>query len=220
MATNLVVDATSHVRQLTSSERKVGQMKKMKVCLVLLIAIALPTLARADGDRLTLGWLHAVSHVVGNAVAPQPVVVAQPAPVYVQPAPQPTVVYVQQPAPVVYAQPAPQQVVVQQAPVAPPPQTVVVEQPAPVMVQPPPQPMVVVQPAPVAYVPESYVWVGQTPYGWVGNQYCYWNGNGWYACRPEHMARFHEWERGHADYRSHAVHYERGHDLRREEPHR
>jgi hypothetical protein len=99
----------------------------------------------------------------------------------------------------------------------------------PAVVVPPP---VVVAPAPVVVepvmVPDSYVWDGYEYVGVVGGGYFYLGaGNVWLACEPFRLERFHGWERGHPDWRSHAVRNDRfrrdreGHEHpRREEPRR
>ena len=61
----------------------------------------------------------------------------------------------------------------------------------------------------VFYIPESYIWDGNEYVGWVGDRYVYYNGNRWYACGPEQMARFHEYGRSHPDWRSRSYRYER-----------
>jgi hypothetical protein len=77
-----------------------------------------------------------------------------------------------------------------------------------------PQPMVVVAPPPVevapAMVPDSYVWDGYEYVGLVGDQYYYLGpGNVWLFCEPFRLERFHGWERGHADWRNHAIRNDR-----------
>jgi hypothetical protein len=75
----------------------------------------------------------------------------------------------------------------------------VIVQPTP----PPPPPPVVVTPV----YPESYVWDGYENVGVVGGQYYYLGpGNVWLALDADRQARFHDWERGHADWRDHAIH--------------
>jgi hypothetical protein len=84
------------------------------------------------------------------------------------------------------------------------------------------QPFVVVAPRPVVYVappavevapvmvPDSYAWDGYEYVGFVGNQYYYLGpGNVWLFCDPLRLDRFHGWERGHADWRSHAIRNDR-----------
>jgi len=164
---------------------------EMKAKAWLLVAIV-PMFAPAEDDRKTESWLSAISHVLGDAVRPATVVVT--------PAPQQPVVYVQpvsQP-PVVYVQPQP------------------ASQPTVVYVrQPPPQPVVAVV-TPV-YVPEYYVWNGYEYIGWVGNQYVYYSGTVWHPCRPEHIARFHEYSRSHPDWRRRAQRHEHGREPRHEQ---
>jgi hypothetical protein len=74
--------------------------------------------------------------------------------------------------------------------------------PAPVIVA--PAPAVTVQ------VPETYVWDGTENVGVVGTQYYYLGpGNVWLTLDGPRVTRFHEWERGHADWRAHAIHNDR-----------
>ena len=100
--------------------------------------------------------------------------------------------------------------------VAPPPVVV-----APVPPPPPPAPVVV-------EVPDYYVWDGIEYVGFVGDT-CFYLGpsNVWLVCEPFRVARFHDWERFHADWRVHlAVRNERyrvdrfGHTTPRREEHR
>jgi hypothetical protein len=76
-------------------------------------------------------------------------------------------------------------------------------------------PPVVVAPAPVVVegpvmVPDSYVWDGVEYVGVVGDQYFYLGaGNVWLVCDPFRLERFHGWERGHADWRAHAIRNDR-----------
>ena len=91
-------------------------------------------------------------------------------------------------------------------------QPFVVVAPAPVYVA--PQPMVVVGPPMVEVapmmVPDSYAWDGYEYVGLVGDQYYYLGpGNVWLFCEPFRLDRFHGWERGHADWRDHAVRNDR-----------
>jgi hypothetical protein len=79
------------------------------------------------------------------------------------------------------------------------------------------QPFVVVAPQPVyvapqpmveepVMVPDSYVWDGYENVGLVGGQYFYLGvGNAWLVADPFRVDRFHGWERGHLDWRDHAV---------------
>jgi len=74
-------------------------------------------------------------------------------------------------------------------------------------------PAVVVAPAvevgPVM-VPEAYTWDGVEYVGLVGDQYFYLgSGNVWLAAGPDRLERFHGWERGHGDWRSHATRNDR-----------
>ena len=81
------------------------------------------------------------------------------------------------------------------------------------------QPFVVAAPAPVvvesapAYpvmVPDDYTWDGYEYVGLVGDQYVYLgSGNVWLVCDPFRLNRFHGWEGGHRDWRSHAVRNDR-----------
>ena len=91
-------------------------------------------------------------------------------------------------------------------------QPFVVVAPAPVYVA--PQPMVVVASPPVEVVPmmvpDSYAWDGYEYVGLVGDQYYYLGpGDVWLFCEPFRLDRFHGWERGHADWRDHAVRNDR-----------
>ena len=90
--------------------------------------------------------------------------------------------------------------------IAPPPPAVTVEVPAPA---------VTVQ----IGVPDYYVWDGYEYVGVVGDQYYYLGlGHVWMVCDPVRLARWHDWETIHADWRIHATvnrHYRRdagGHD--------
>ena len=76
------------------------------------------------------------------------------------------------------------------------------------------QPYVVVAPPPVemvpVMVPDSYAWDGYEYVGFVGDQYYYLGpGNVWLFCDPFRLDRFRGWERGHADWRNHAVRNDR-----------
>jgi hypothetical protein len=77
-----------------------------------------------------------------------------------------------------------------------------------------PQP-VYVAPAPVVLeepvmVPDTYVWDGDEFVGVVGDQYFYLGpGDVWLVCEPFRLERFHGWERGHADWREHAIRNDR-----------
>jgi len=82
----------------------------------------------------------------------------------------------------------------------------VVIAPAPVVVEPSVE---VVAPGPVM-VPDDYVWDGYEYVGVVGDQYFYLGpGNVWLFCDPFRLDRFHGWERGHADWRAHAIRNDR-----------
>lgn len=76
---------------------------------------------------------------------------------------------------------------------------------------PPPPPVVVVQtPPPVVTVevgvPDTYVWDGVEYVGVVGGQYYYLGpGNVWLVLDAPRMARWHDWENAHADWRVHAT---------------
>jgi hypothetical protein len=59
-------------------------------------------------------------------------------------------------------------------------------------------------------VPDSYVWDGYEYVGFVGDRYYYLGpGNVWLFCEPFRLERFHGWERGHADWRDHAIRNDR-----------
>ena len=79
---------------------------------------------------------------------------------------------------------------------------------------PPPPPPVIVQPpappvAPVVQVPDGYVWDGYEYVGVVGTQYYYLGPNSvWLILDAPRLARFHDWERVHTDWRSHTIHNE------------
>jgi hypothetical protein len=75
---------------------------------------------------------------------------------------------------------------------------------------PPPPPPVVIAPAPVVVapapvvvgVPDSYVWDGVEYVGVVGDTWFYLGpGNVWLVSDPVRIARFHDWERFHPDWR-------------------
>ena len=85
-------------------------------------------------------------------------------------------------------------------------QPVVVEAPPPVTVVAPPAPVVDV----TVGVPDDYVWDGYEYVGLVGDQYYYLGpGNVWLICDPFRLDRFHGWERGHPDWRGHAIRNDR-----------
>jgi hypothetical protein len=55
-------------------------------------------------------------------------------------------------------------------------------------------------------VPDSYTWDGVEYVGLVGDQYFYLGaGNVWLFAEPYRLERFHGWERGHPDWRGHAI---------------
>jgi hypothetical protein len=69
--------------------------------------------------------------------------------------------------------------------------------------------VVVSPPAPVVVtsVPDSYVWDGNEDVGVVGDQYYYLGpGNVWMVMDAPRLHRFQGWEKGHADWRTHATH--------------
>jgi hypothetical protein len=75
---------------------------------------------------------------------------------------------------------------------------------APVVVEAPPP--VTVEPVEPLMVPDDYVWDGYEYVGLVGDQYFYLGpGNVWLVCEPFRLERFHGWEGGHPDWRTHAV---------------
>jgi hypothetical protein len=91
-----------------------------------------------------------------------------------------------------------------------------------------PVPVVQVQmPAPAVTVdvgvPDTYVWDGVEYVGVVGGAYFYLGpGNVWLPFDEVRMARFHDWERVHVDWRDHAIrndlyrHDVHGHDVPRQ----
>jgi hypothetical protein len=72
-------------------------------------------------------------------------------------------------------------------------------------------PVVYVAPVPeLVMVPETYVWDGYENVGFVGDQYFYLGpGNVWLVAEPFRLERFHGWERGHSDWRDHAIRNDR-----------
>jgi len=83
--------------------------------------------------------------------------------------------------------------------------SVIVPAPPAVIVAPP----IVVAPA-VVMVPDAYVWDGTENVGMINGQYFYLGpGDVWLACPPDRLTRFHGWERGHADWQSHAIRNDR-----------
>jgi hypothetical protein len=78
----------------------------------------------------------------------------------------------------------------------------------------PAPPPVVVAPAPAVTVevgvPDTYVWDGYEYVGVVGTDYFYLGpGDVWLPLDAPRMARWHDWERGHADWRFNAIRNER-----------
>jgi hypothetical protein len=76
-----------------------------------------------------------------------------------------------------------------------------------------PAPAVVVEPpvveAPVM-VPDTYVWDGYENVGIIGGQYYYLGpGDAWVVAEPWRLDRYHGWERGHPDWRDHAIRNDR-----------
>jgi len=69
------------------------------------------------------------------------------------------------------------------------------------------QPVVVeAEPPEPVLVPDSYAWDGVEYVGLVGDQYFYLGpGNVWLVADPFRLERFHGWERGHPDWREHAI---------------
>src|ERR1700733_3818462 len=82
-----------------------------------------------------------------------------------------------------------------------------------VFVAPPPvyvAPVVVAEPPGPVMVPDSYAWDGYEYVGLVGDQYFYLGlGNVWLVAEPFRLERFHGWERGHPDWREHAIRNDR-----------
>jgi hypothetical protein len=94
--------------------------------------------------------------------------------------------------------------------------TVQIGAPPPVAVQASVPPPVVTMEA----VPDTYVWDGYEYVGVVGTQYYYLGTDHvWLTLDAPHMARFHDWQRDHADWRTHAIRNElyrrdaHGHDV-------
>ena len=55
-------------------------------------------------------------------------------------------------------------------------------------------------------VPDSYFWDGYEYVGLVGDQYYYLGPNHvWITCDPVRLARWNNWQRAHADWRTHAT---------------
>jgi len=62
----------------------------------------------------------------------------------------------------------------------------------------------------VATIPDDYVWDDYEYVGLVGDQYYYLGpGNVWLVCEPFRLERVHGWERGHPDWRVHAIRNDR-----------
>jgi hypothetical protein len=69
-----------------------------------------------------------------------------------------------------------------------------------------PAPVVVIAPPTVIMVPDVYVWDGVENVGTVNGQYFYLGpGDVWLVCDPDRLTRFHGWEKGHADWQTHAT---------------
>jgi hypothetical protein len=82
------------------------------------------------------------------------------------------------------------------------PPLISVQVPAPVISVQVPVPTVTVE----ATVPDTYVWDGVEFVGVVGSQYYYLGPNNvWLPFDAVRVARFHDWERLHADWRAHAI---------------
>ena len=72
-----------------------------------------------------------------------------------------------------------------------------------------PAPAVEVAP-PVVEVPDTYVWDGVEFVGLVGPRYFYLGpGEVWLVCDEVRLARFHDWEGFHPDWRAHAIRNDR-----------
>jgi hypothetical protein len=71
-------------------------------------------------------------------------------------------------------------------------------------------------PAVTVAVPDTYVWDGYEYVGVVGTGYFYLGpGDIWLPLDAPRLARWHDWESGHADWRVHAIRNERyRHDAR------
>ena len=84
---------------------------------------------------------------------------------------------------------------------------IIIAAPQPVYVAPPP---VYIAPGPVVEVPDDYAWDGVEYVGLVGDQYYYLGpGDVWLVADPFRLERFHGWERGHRDWREHAIRNDR-----------
>jgi len=71
-----------------------------------------------------------------------------------------------------------------------------------------PAPVVVSQPVVgIGLYPETYIWDGFEYVGVAGGEYMYLGPSGfWYHCEPWRLERFHGWERGHGNWKSHSGH--------------
>lgn len=74
-----------------------------------------------------------------------------------------------------------------------------------------PAPVVTIPaPAVTVTVPDSYVWDGTEYVGVIGTQYFYLGpGDVWLAADAPRLARFHDWEHAHPDWRDHAIRNEK-----------
>ena len=82
---------------------------------------------------------------------------------------------------------------------------IIVQVPVPTISVQVPAPAVIVE----APVPDTYVWDGVEFVGLVGTQYYYLGPDKvWLSFDAGRLARFHDWERAHADWRTHAIHNE------------
>lgn len=62
----------------------------------------------------------------------------------------------------------------------------------------------------VQAVPDSYVWDGTEYVGVIGSTYYYLGpGDVWITMDAPRLARFHDWEHGHPDWRTHAIRNEK-----------
>jgi hypothetical protein len=102
------------------------------------------------------------------------------------------------------------------------PPIVTIQVPAPVVTVQVPAPAVTVE----ATVPDTYVWDGVEYVGVVGSQYYYLGPDHiWLPFDAVRVARFHDWERVHADWRTHVIrnelyrHDAHGHDMPRHDDH-
>jgi hypothetical protein len=90
-------------------------------------------------------------------------------------------------------------------------QTVIVRPPSiSIQVPAPPPPAVVIAPPVVDVVPDYYVWDGAEYVGVVGDTCVYLGPHHvWLAMPAARLAFFHDWEKGHHDWRDHAIENER-----------